>query len=113
MNRRRRIVLSVGALMLAALIVRPPYFGIDRASGGTLHSNLGSHWAWDPPSSADAYAWLTGNDPAAADPRRLASFDVRLNVVRLALNLVFLVAVVGVAFALLRTRATKSGAASG
>ena len=110
MNGNRQSVLSVGALMLVALIARPPFFGMDRTSGGTLHANLGSSWAWDPPSSADAYARLTGNDPAAAEPQRLASFDVRLNVVRLVLNLVFLVAVVGVAFALPRTRATNSGA---
>ena len=110
MNANRRIVLSVGALVLAALIVRPPFFGVDRASGETLHSNLGSYWAWDPPSPADAFARLTGIDPAAADPQRLASFDVRLNVVRLVSNLVSLAAAVAMAFALLRTRATNSGA---
>ena len=49
MNRHQRLILAAGVVMAAVLVVRPPYFGVDRASGGRTHAAIGLHWAWDPP----------------------------------------------------------------
>ncbi len=106
MNRSQALVLAAGVVMAALLVVRPPYFGMDRASGGRTHAAIGVHWIWDPPTSAEAYARLTQSDPATLSPERLKDFAARVNVVRLATKLAAVALVVGVGLALTRTRAT-------
>ena len=85
--------------------MRPPYFGIDRDSGGRTHAAIGVHWLWDPPSSAEVYARLTQCDPATVSPRRLANFEARVNVVRLVTKLAAVGMVVAVGMVLTRPRA--------
>jgi hypothetical protein len=105
MNRSQKLVLAAGLVMVAVLVARPPYFGMDRASGGRTHAAIGLHWLWDPPASAEVYARLTQRDPAAVAPARLADFAARVNVVRLAMKLVAVALVVAMGMALTRTRA--------
>jgi hypothetical protein len=104
MNRNQKRVLAIGVLILIALIVHPPYFGIDRDSGGKLHAFIGYHWIWRPPSSAYVYERLTKSDPAGIDSVRLASFAARVNSVRLVQNIVALGAVVALSIVLLKRR---------
>ena len=106
MNRSQTLVLAAGLVMAALLVVRPPYFGMDRASGGRTHAAIGTHWIWDPPTPAEACARLTQRDPATVDPARLADFTVRVNVVRLATKLAAVALVVAVGMLLTRTRAS-------
>jgi hypothetical protein len=104
MNRGQTLVLAAGLVLAAALVVRPPYFGMDRASGGRTHAAIGVHWLWDPPTPAEVYARLTPGDPAAPGPERLADFEARVNVVRLTTKLAAVALVVAVGLALTRAR---------
>lgn len=104
MNRHQKLILAMGLVMAAALVARPPYFGMDRTSGGRTHAAIGVHWLWAPPTPAEVYARLTLRDPAAVDPARLADFMARVNVVRLATKLAAVAAVVAMGLALTRTR---------
>lgn len=106
MNRSQKFVLAAGALIVALLVVRPPFFGVDRASGGRTHAAIGLHWVWERPTSAEVYVRLTQGDPATVSPRRLADFEARVNVVRLVPKLTAVALVVGMGLALTRTRAT-------
>jgi len=108
MNRNQKVILATGAIILVTMIVHPPYFGIDRESGGKLHAFIGYHWIWNPPAAADVYKRLTKSDPAAIDPLRLASFEARINTVRLIQNIVVLSAAVALGMALLKKRAKGS-----
>ncbi len=110
MNRGQTFVLAAGVVMAAALVARPPYFGMDRASGGRTHAAIGTHWLWDPPAPAEVYARLTQADPATLAPVRLADFVARVNVVRLATKLAAVAAVVAMGMALTRTRAPAARA---
>ena len=104
MDRSQKLVLAAGAVMVAVLLVRPPFFGVDRASGGRTHAAIGLHWIWERPTSAEVYARLTQRDPAAVDPARLADFEARVNVVRLVPKLFAVALVVGTGLALTRPR---------
>ena len=105
MNRNQKIILAIGAIILITMIVHPPYFGIDSESGGKLHAFIGYHWIWDPPSAPDVYESLTKSDPTGGDPLRLASFEARINTVRLMENTVVLGAAVALGMAFLKKRA--------
>ena len=104
MNKNQKIVLAIGVLILIALIMHPPYFGIDRDSGGKLHAFIGYHWIWRPPSSTYVYERLTKSDPAGIDSVRLASFVARVNSVRLVQNIGALGVVVALGMVLLKKR---------
>lgn len=104
MNRSQTLILAMGLVMAAVLVVRPPYFGMDRASGGRTHAAIGLYWLWDPPSAAEVYARLTQSNPATVAPERLTDFVARINVVRLATKLAAVAAVVAMGMALTRTR---------
>lgn len=104
MDRGQRLVLVAGAVMVAVLLVRPPFFGVDRASGGRTHGPIGLHWVWERPTSAEVYARLTQRDPATLTPERLADFEARVNVVRLVPKLFAVALVVGTGLALTRRR---------
>jgi hypothetical protein len=104
MNKYQKTLLAIGAVILVALIVRPPYFGVDRGSGGKVHAFIGYHWMWSPPAPAVVYEKLMGSDPAGADPARLASFTAGLNTVRMVRNIVVLCAAVAVGMLVLRKR---------
>lgn len=108
MNRHQKLILAAGVVMAAALIVRPPYFGIDRDSDGRTHAAIGVHWIWDPPSSAEVCARLTQGDAAAVSPSRLAAFEARVNVVRLAMKLAAAGMVIVVGMMLTRARAARA-----
>jgi hypothetical protein len=107
MNRSQTLVLAAGLLMATALVVRPPYFGVDRASGGRTHAAIGVYWLWAPPAPAEVYARLTQRDPASVPPQRLADFVARVNVVRLATKLAAVALVVAMGAVLTRTRARE------
>ena len=102
MNRNQKIVLAIGAIILIGIAVHPPYYGIDRNSSGKLHAFIGNHWIWDPPPAPDVYRSLTKSDPTGVDPLRLASFEARINAVRLIENTVSLVAAVALGMAFLK-----------
>ena len=105
----RRILLPLGVLCLLALVVRPPYFVIDRASGGRAHASIGYHWIWSPPSAADGYRRLVGASPLDVTPERLAQYAVRLNTVRLVQSLVVLAAALALGAFLGRRRGVAGG----
>jgi hypothetical protein len=111
MNRNQKIILTIGVVLLITLIVHPPYFGIDRDSGGKLHAFIGYHWIWDAPSAPDVYERLTNSDATGVDPLRLESFEARINTVRLIQNVVVLGAAVALGMAFLRKRAKAPNAA--
>ncbi len=111
MNRNRKIVLALGAVIIAALIVRPPYFGVDRESGGKVHAFIGYHWIWASPSSANVYERLMKSSASGVDGSRLASFEARINVVRLIQNIVILGAAVALGMAFLGRRTKGHGSA--
>lgn len=96
MNRKQKAVVVAGAVALLLMILYPPFFGIDRGSGGRRHAFIGYRAVWSPPSPSEVYLRLTSQDPTGVAPSRLAAFEARVNVVRLALN----VAGLGVAVAL-------------
>jgi hypothetical protein len=103
MHKQQKGILVVAALVLLVMILFPPYYGIDRESGGRLHAFIGYHPVWDPPSASDVYQRLTPAAPEGSSPGDLSSFEARLNVVRLAFNLALLgVAAVLAKFALRR-----------
>jgi hypothetical protein len=104
MSRSQKLVLAAGAVMVAVLVVRPPFFGVDRASGGRTHAAIGLHWVWERPTSAEVYARLTQRDPATVPAARLADFEARVNVVRLVPKLFAVALVVGMGLALTRRR---------
>jgi hypothetical protein len=110
-NRRQKLVLALGIVGAAALIARPPYFGIDRESAGKLHSVMGYRWIWDPPSPAEVYARLTGDEAGGVDRARLAAFEAEINVVRWIRDAVAMGAAVALPIWLLRgkTRARDGG----
>lgn len=97
MNRSQRIILGIAAAVLVLMILFPPYFVIDRESGGRAHAFIGYHWIGHPPSAAYAYQKLAGGSPAGVAPERLAALAVRINVVRFASNVVLLALLVALA----------------
>ena len=96
MNRKQKGILLVAALVLILMILFPPYYGIDRESGGRVHAFVGYHAIWNPPSASYVYERLAFLDPESADPGRLSSFEARLNAVRMIFNC----AILGIATAL-------------
>lgn len=92
----RRIVILIAAVLLGTLALYPPYFGIDRASGGTLHASMGHHPIWHPPASAAVYERLTGNSSVGIPVDRLEQYQTGLNKVRLLIEAVMLVGVTGI-----------------
>jgi hypothetical protein len=89
-DNRQKWILVAAALILLAMILFPPYFGVDRESGGRLHAFIGHHPIWDPPPASYVYQRLSSGDPGSSAPADLSSFEARVNVVRLARNIALL-----------------------
>lgn len=87
MSRRQRTVLWVEAAVLSTMLAAPPYFGVERASGGRVHAQLGYFAFWDPPSSVEVCRALRERYSSLPDcENRPDAFESRLNKVRLSLN---------------------------
>jgi len=100
------IVAVLIAAATAALLVAPPYFGIDTASAGLRHVSIGHRFRWAPPSpeevcdalreraqAAPTLPTLTCPPPAS----RRSDLQARVNTVHLAGDLAALL-LVGVAW---------------
>lgn len=97
MNKSQQIILGIAAAVLVVMILFPPYFVIDRESGGRTHAAIGYHWIGHPPSAVYAYQKLAGGDSAGVAPERLAALAVRVNVVRFGSNVILLALLVALA----------------
>ncbi len=106
MNSRQKYTISLAGLFIVALILFPPYFGIDVESEGRVHAFIGYRPVWSPPSAEQVYEILTSESASDVDVARLSSFEARLNVVRLAFNVFVLVIVAVVALIVFRQRST-------
>jgi len=82
--------LAVGAGVVLLMVLFPPYFGVYDQSGANLHTSVGWHPIWSPPSQAEVYATIHGepHDTAPSDSlggvtrlveERLALTQVRFN----------------------------------
>lgn len=109
MNRSQRIILGLAALAFVVMILFPPYFVVDRESGGRSHAFIGYHWIGHPPSAAYACEKLAGSDAGRVEPERLAAFDVRVNFVRFASNAIVLALLVALAMMRFRSRIPQRG----
>lgn len=93
-NRRLRLVLSLSYLVyLLFLMFIPPYYVMDRASGGTIHAPAGHHFFWKPPDAHEAELLLdkmfperTTSGPGKGAPH---SYTVNLNKIRLVIFVIF------------------------
>ena len=91
-------------MALLLMLLFPPYFGIDTTSQGRVHASLGYYPVWAPPTGADALPVLAGEAVAphvAIEPQNI---DVRMNGVRLVINLIAMVIVVGTGLVVLRSK---------
>ena len=65
----------------------PPYFAIDRESGGRVHTQLGYFARWNPPTPADAGGALRERYASLVDcANRPEAYDAGLNTARLMVN---------------------------
>jgi hypothetical protein len=83
MSGSRMIVPALGAAAIVALFLVPPFFGVDRASGGRVHAAIGHHPVWRPPTSEQVFVALAPPGTLLPAPARLADFQARINRVRL------------------------------
>jgi hypothetical protein len=101
-------VLALAAVVLLLMVLFPPYFGVYDQSGANLHTALGRHPLWSPPSQAEAYAAIHGEShdevaAASAEERSrlveesMAQTQVRFNKIRFAMQVVMLTLVAAVA----------------
>ena len=78
-------ILATGAAVLLLMGLFPPYFGVYDQTGVNLHTSVGWHPIWSPPSQAEVYATIHGESPDAA-PSESGSGVTRLVEDRLALT---------------------------
>ena len=78
-------ILATGAAVLLLMGLFPPYFGVYDQTGVNLHTSVGWHPIWSPPSQAEVYATIHGESPDAA-PSESGSGVTRLVEERLALT---------------------------
>lgn len=53
MNSRQRLVLAIGALLVAVQLVCPPWIEDYLTSETILRRDLGRRWIWDKPASTE------------------------------------------------------------
>jgi hypothetical protein len=66
MKPRAKHILAVAVVVLLLMVLFPPYFGVYDQPGANLHTSLGMHPIWDPPSLAEAYVAIHGESHDAA-----------------------------------------------
>jgi len=103
MNGRQGVVAGVAALALLLMLLFPPYFAMDRTSGGAVHASVGHHPVWAPPTRGDALGVLTANADAFSAVIERDNLDVRVNRVRLLGQVIGLAAVALVCLRVART----------
>ena len=109
MNRRKRTILSISGVVLGLMILFPPYWVMYEQPGDSLHTGVGYHPIWSPPTPAFAFETLHGyayGDSIVGDSEearlgvagsRLASSLVGFNKVGFVLEAVVLVILTGAA----------------
>lgn len=88
MNRRRRTILSIGGMVLGLTILFPPYWVMYEQPGDNLHTGVGRHPAWSPPTAAFAFETLHGYSHADSIPGDTIEERRRIEESRLAASLV-------------------------
>ena len=87
-----KIILLTGGVVLVVMLLFPPYFGIDVESDGQVHSSIGHHPIWSPPTSEEVYSALVPvekrSDPVTTG--ELVSFEARINMVKLVMQFILL-----------------------
>ena len=109
MNRRQISfpVLFLGGLI--AMVLFPPYFGMDTTSNGQIHGGLGYFPVWEPPTQQHALALLTESGVVPEGGVRASDLAIRRNVVGLTVNAIVLFLLCLLGFALLGTRGGQRG----
>ncbi|OGF67170.1 MAG: hypothetical protein A2Y62_07080 [Candidatus Fischerbacteria bacterium RBG_13_37_8] len=100
-KRIKRTSLIFGVLAVIFLYLYPPYFGIDKASEDKIHAYIGHHLLWQPPNSEQVFHALHPEESSLPDATRLADFEARLNMVRLAMEVFFIMIVIALVLTVL------------
>ncbi len=108
MNGRQWVVAGLASLALLLMLLFPPYFGIDRTSDGRVHAFLGYHPLWAPPTATDALPVLAGEAVAPYAGTEPQNVDVRMDLVRLGINVIALAIAVGAGLFVLRSSRRSS-----
>lgn len=111
MNRKQKVVIIIAVAVLVAMIVFPPYAGIDRGSEGRIHGSLGFYPFWNPPTSQDVFDFLRQEFPGELDgvqqnmdDTRLSSFEPIFNKVMFIFNATLSLLVAAILLVVFRTR---------
>ena len=104
MNKRQRVLLICSIVGFVLMLLFPPYFVIDSQSQGRIHSPIGYHPAWDPPSKEDGHEVLMKRGLIPEEGIEVAPLVIGKNVVLLVFNTVFLLLITSAGLYLLRTR---------
>ena len=105
MTAPQRFVILLEVAVLLILVAIPPYFGVDRDSGGPVHAQLGYFPVWSPPSATEVCRALRERFPSAEDcTMRPQSFQAKINTVRVAMNALSSLVVAGALLRFLRKR---------
>lgn len=113
MTRAGVILVGAGALVIALMILFPPYFVMDMQSNGRVHGSIGYHPIWKAPTSEYGYVRLHSKDPAAepvsrVSKDRLDAYKVGLNKVGLTMQSILVVVLVSVGMVIIRKRQRRS-----
>jgi hypothetical protein len=123
MNRQKRTILSISGVVLGLMILFPPYWVMYEQPGDNLHTGVGHHPIWSPPTPAFAFETLHGyayGDSIVGDSEearlrvaesRLAASITGFNTVGFVFNTVILIILTGGALLLFGRRRKRGDAA--
>jgi hypothetical protein len=98
---RRYWPLALGALAIGVLFAFPPYMAIDQSAPDTRHGAIGHHPRWQAPT-ADAAESVLSSEVGPPRAGALPALRVRINRVRLVLEVVTVTGAALCAFGALR-----------
>jgi hypothetical protein len=78
-----RSVIGAAVLVLALMVLYPPFMAIDRGSDGRVHAALGRYPIWNATTAEYAFRRLYPDETEIPSPQRLVDFVPRRNRVRL------------------------------
>jgi hypothetical protein len=108
MNKKQKVVISLGIFVLIVMVLFPPYAGGKKPLGEAVHGSLGFHPIWNPPDAEYAYEALIGEEYDPAEGTDLSEYVVIFNKVGFIFNVIVLLLVSSVLLMVFRKKKQKT-----